>query len=42
MDKGVERSLKIQLVLTHLAPQRGADIDAFIQKIESVNAKQRE
>jgi GGDEF domain-containing protein len=42
MDKGTDRTLKIQLTVTHLAPQPGADIDAFIQKIESVNAKQRE
>jgi len=42
MDKGVDRTVKIQLTVTHVAPQPDADIDAFVQKIESVNAKQRE
>jgi len=42
MHEGSERTVKVQLAVTYLDPQPDEDLDAFVQKIEFLNAKQRE
>ena len=42
MYEGAEKTVKLQLAVTHLEPQLEEDLDTFLQKIEMLNAKQRE
>ena len=42
VHEGSDRSVKLQLVVTHLDPQPDEDVDGFLQKVELFNARQRE